>query len=441
MRDINVGIVGLGNVGSGAVTILAENAAEIAARLGFRLNLEAVCSRRALRRPMVAGIAHAFVTENWREVVTRPGIDIVVELVGGTGVARQVVEGAIANGKSVVTANKELIALDGLNIWRRAAERGVSLGLEASVCGGIPIHAVLREGICADRIETLFGILNGTSNYILTEIEKHGTPFNVVLAEAQKLGYAEADPAADIDGFDARSKLALLAAFAFGVRLDPLQIAVEGIRRIVPVDFRYAHQLGCTLRLLGSARREDDGLFVSVRPALVPLSTVLASVQGAYNGVWSRGAYGADTFYYGQGAGSLPTGVAVVSDLMRVARDLQTGNLPRVSPFGYATVTEAAPRDHRRAAARMVPAVPRGRPARHHRRAERDSGRARHQHRRRAATAGRGLALAAVCHHDRGNAGVESARRAGPDVGIRLHGRAASSPGHRARRVRPPSGD
>ena len=310
MRDINVGIVGLGNVGSGAVTILAENADEIAARLGFRLNLAAVCSRTALRRPMTAGMAHAFVTEHWRDVVTRPGIDIVVELIGGTGVARQVVEGAIANGKSVVTANKELIALDGLNIWRRATERGVSLGLEASVCGGIPIHAVLREGICADRIETLFGILNGTCNYILTEIEKHGTPFNVVLAEAQKLGYAEADPAADIDGFDARSKLALLAAFAFGVRLDPLQIAVEGIRRIVPVDFRYAHQLGCTLRLLGSARREDDGLFVSVRPALVPLSTVLASVQGAYNGVWSRGAYGADTFYYGRGAGMMPTGSA-----------------------------------------------------------------------------------------------------------------------------------
>ena len=188
MRDINVGIVGLGNVGSGAVTILAENADEIAARLGFRLNLEAVCSRTALRRPMTAGMARAFVTEHWRDVVTRPGIDIVVELIGGTGVARQVVEGAIANGKSVVTANKELIALDGLNIWRRATERGVSLGLEASVCGGIPIHAVLREGICADRIETLFGILNGTSNYILTEIEKHGTAFNAVLAEAQKLG-------------------------------------------------------------------------------------------------------------------------------------------------------------------------------------------------------------------------------------------------------------
>ena len=345
MRDINVGIVGLGNVGSGAVTILAENADEISARLGFRLNLAAVCSRSALRKPMTAGMARAFVTEHWREVVSRPEIDIVAELVGGTGVARQIVEGAIANGKSVVTANKELIALDGVNIWRRAAERGVSLAMEASVCSGIPIHAVLREGICADRIEALFGILNGTSNYILTEIEKHGTPFNIVLADAQKLGYAEADPAADIDGFDARSKLALLASFAFGVRLDPSQIAVEGIRRIVPVDFRYAHQLGCTIRLLGSARREDDGLFVSVRPALVPQSTVLASVQGAYNGIWSRGAYGADTFYYGQGAGSLSTGVAVVSDLMRLARDLQTGNLPRVSPFGYAEVPDAKPRD------------------------------------------------------------------------------------------------
>jgi homoserine dehydrogenase len=345
MQDVNIGIVGLGNVGSGALTILSENAGQIAAKLGFRLNVAAVCSRTAKSKSFPSGLANALVTEDWREVTSHPGVDVVAELIGGTGVAREVVESAIANGKSVVTANKELIALEGVEIWRRAAARGVELAMEASVCGGIPIHAALREGICGDRVETIFGILNGTCNYILTEIEKHGTAFDTVLAEAQRLGYAEADPSADVDGFDARSKLSLLASIAFGVRVDPARIATEGIRRVGPIDFRYAHQLGCTIRLLCSARHEGDGLFLSVRPALVPLSTVLASVQGAYNAVWAKGAFGADTFYYGRGAGSLPTGVAVVSDLMQVARDLRFGSLQRVSPFGFTEVPGADPRN------------------------------------------------------------------------------------------------
>jgi homoserine dehydrogenase len=345
MQDVNVGIVGLGNVGIGALTILSENASQIAAKLGFRLNVAAVCSRSAKSKSLPSGIANAFVTEDWREVTSHPGVDIVAELIGGTGVAREVVESALANGKSVVTANKELIALEGVEIWRRAAAQGVELAMEASVCGGIPIHAALREGICGDRVETIFGILNGTCNYILTEIEKHGTAFETVLAEAQRLGYAEADPSADVDGFDARSKLSLLASIAFGVRVDPAKIATEGIRRISPIDFRYAHQLGCTIRLLCSARHEGDGLFLSVRPALVPLSTVLASVQGPYNAVWAKGAFGADTFYYGRGAGSLPTGVAVVSDLMQVARDMRFGSLQRVSPFGFMNVPGADPRN------------------------------------------------------------------------------------------------
>ncbi len=345
MQDVNVGIVGLGNVGIGALTILAENAGQIAAKLGFRLNVAAVCSRTAKSKNLPAAISNALVTEDWREITAHPGIDVVAELIGGTGAAREVVESAIANGKSVVTANKELIALDGVEIWRRAAAKGVELAMEASVCGGIPIHAALREGICGDRIETIFGILNGTCNYILTEVEKHGTAFDLVLAEAQRLGYAEADPSADVDGFDARSKLSLLASIAFGVRIDPASIATEGIRRVSPIDFRYAHQLGCTIRLLCSARHEGDGLFLSVRPALIPLTTVLGSVQGAYNAVWAKGAFGADTFYYGRGAGSLPTGVAVVSDLMQVARDLRFGSLQRVSPFGFTDIPGAEPRD------------------------------------------------------------------------------------------------
>lgn len=305
--------------------------------------MAAVCSRTAGTKTLPAGIAPKLVTADWREVVSHPDIDIVAELVGGTGAAREIVEGAIAAGKCVVTANKELIALEGVNIWRQAEAQGVALAMEASVCGGIPIHAVLREGIAGDHIETIFGILNGTSNYILTEIEQNGADFGGVLKEAQRLGYAEADPTADVDGYDARSKLALLASLAFGVRLTPADIYTEGIRRISPTDFQYAKQLGCTIKLLCSARRAEGGLFISVRPALLPTKTIMASVQGAYNAVWSRGAFGADTFYYGRGAGPTPTGVAVVSDLMRVARQLRPAPAHRVPPFAYTELPDAAP--------------------------------------------------------------------------------------------------
>jgi len=343
MQYVNIGIVGLGNVGNGALTILTENAGQIAAKLGFRLNVAAVCSRTAKSKTLPSGLGDVQITEDWREVVTNPGIEIVAELIGGTGVARQVVEGAIANGKSVVTANKELIALDGVAIWHKAVQQGVELAMEASVCGGIPIHAALREGICGDRVETLFGILNGTSNYILSEIEQNGAAFADVLAEAQKLGYAEADPTADVEGFDARSKLALLTSLAFGVRLTPADIPTEGITRISPTDFQYASQLGCTIKLLCSARRAPEGLFVSVRPALLPKRAIMAGVHGAYNAVWSRGRFGADTFYYGRGAGPTPTGVAVVSDLMRVARQLRPDAAHRVPPFAFPELIDAKP--------------------------------------------------------------------------------------------------
>src|SRR4029077_11332217 len=193
----------------------------------------------------------------------------------------------------------------------------------------IPIHTVLREGISGDRVTTLYGIMNGTSNYILTEIEKHGEAFDRVVSAAQRLGYAEADPSADVDGYDARSKLALLAALAFGEKITPSDIFVEGIRRISPMDFQYAQQLNHTIRLVCAARQTRDGLILSVRPALIPLSTILAGVQGAYNAVWVKGVYGEDTFYYGRGAGSRPTGVAVVSDLMRVAREIRSGSPER----------------------------------------------------------------------------------------------------------------
>jgi homoserine dehydrogenase len=202
---------------------------------------------------------------------------------------------------------------------------------------------VLREGIAADRITTLYGILNGTCNYILTEIEAHGTSFDTVLKAAQQAGYAEADPSADVDGFDARSKLAILAALAFGDRVNPPDIYTEGIRRVSPIDFGYAHYLNHTIRLVCAARATPAGLILSVRPSLLPQSTILASVRGAYNAVWLRGEFGADTFYYGRGAGPHPTGVAVVSDLMRVAREIRHSSAERVSPFAHAKLGAYAP--------------------------------------------------------------------------------------------------
>jgi homoserine dehydrogenase len=343
MCSVTLGIVGLGNVGKGTLAILTENAEQIALKLGFRLKVGAICSRAvdANSFPELDGSVRR--TKDWRDIVSDPTIDIVAELVGGTAVAKEIIDSAIANGKSVVTANKELMAVSGAEIWDRAIRAKINLAMEASVAGGIPIHAVLREGISGDRVSTLFGILNGTSNYILTEIEKHGSAFDLVLSEAQKLGYAEADPSADVDGFDARSKLALLAALAFGERITPTDIYTEGIRRINPIDFQYARQLSHTIRLICVARQTPEGLLLSVRPSLIPSSTILASVQGAYNAVWVRGQYGQDTFYYGRGAGSLPTGVAVVSDLMRVARELRCGSPERVSPFAHERLGEYQP--------------------------------------------------------------------------------------------------
>lgn len=336
MRDVNIGIVGLGNVGAGTMAILAETSESIAQKLGFRLVVKALCARSFAGKQIPAELSGALQTTDWREVVNHPEVEIVAELIGGQGVAKEIIDAALAAGKSVVTANKELMAAQGPALVEKAITYGANIAMEASVAGGIPVHTVLREGISGDRIEALFGILNGTSNYILTEIERDGAAFADVLAEAQRLGYAEADPTADVDGYDARSKLAILAALAFGEKITAADIFTEGIRPISPIDFQYAHRLGHTIRLICAARQTGDGLTLSVRPALIPDTTILAGVKGAYNAVWIRGKYGADTFYYGRGAGPHPTGVAVVSDLMRVAREIRSGSPQRVSPFAHA---------------------------------------------------------------------------------------------------------
>jgi homoserine dehydrogenase len=341
--EVGVGIIGLGNVGLGTLEILTQNAASIREKLGFPLTVKALCSRSVHQKSLPYAPPGVTLTTNWREVVCDPKVDVVVEVIGGTATANQVIEEALRERKSVVTANKELMALHGAELWEKANQNGVNLAMEASVAGGIPIHTVLREGISGDRVVELYGILNGTSNYILTEIEKSNAAFASVLSEAQQLGYAEADPSADVDGLDARSKLAILSALAFGEKLTPADIFTEGIRRILPVDFAYAHQLKHTIRLLCVARQTDEGLLLSVRPSLIPQSAILAQVRGAYNAIWIRGFYGEDTFYYGRGAGSKPTGVAVVSDLLRVAREIRFGSPERVSPFAHERLGEYRP--------------------------------------------------------------------------------------------------
>lgn len=333
--EVGVGVIGLGNVGLGALQILSENAVSIREKLGFPLTVKTVCSRGVHQKTLPPLGPEVVRTTDWHDVVCDPEVDVIVEVIGGVGTAAQVIETALKERKSVVTANKELMALRGAELWERANQNGVNLAMEASVAGGIPIHTVLREGIAGDCVQELYGILNGTSNFILTEIEKSSAAFQSVLSEAQQLGYAEADPSADVDGLDARSKLAILAALAFGERLTPEDIYTEGIRRIMPVDFAYAHQLKHTIRLLCVARQTQNGLQLSVRPSLIPQNTILSQVQGAYNAVWVRGKFGEDTFYYGRGAGPKPTGVAVVSDLMRVAREIRFGSSERVSPFAH----------------------------------------------------------------------------------------------------------
>jgi homoserine dehydrogenase len=343
MDQVNVGIVGLGNIGTGTMTIFAENAEQIDLKLGFKLRVKAVCDLLIEQKTIPESLGPVLKTTDWHQVVTNPDVHIVVELVGGTGIAAEIIHAAFANKKSVVTANKELMAKCGAELWERAIAAQANIAMEASVAGGIPIHAVLREGISGDRVVAIQGILNGTCNYILTEMEKHGTALGTVLAEAQRLGYAEANPTNDIDGFDARSKLAILSALAFGEKITPSDIFTEGIRRISPIDFDYAHRLGHTIRLLCAARQTKKGLVLSVRPTLISLKTILASVDGSYNAVWVKGLYGEDTFYYGRGAGPRPTGVAVVSDLMRVAREIRDGSPERVSPFAHKRLGEYKP--------------------------------------------------------------------------------------------------
>ena len=323
MKPINVGLLGIGTVGGGTFNVLARNEAEITRRAGRPIRITKVADKNLeLARQVTAGRAQ--VTDDAFSVVTDPEIDIVIELIGGYGIAKELVLKAIANGKHVVTANKALLAVHGNEIFAAAHAKGVMVAFEAAVAGGIPIIKALREGLSANRIQWIAGIINGTTNFILSEMRDKGLPFDVVLKEAQRLGYAEADPTFDIEGVDAAHKITILSALAFGIPMQFDKAHVEGISQLDADDIKYAGQLGYRIKLLGITRRRQmdgkAGVELRVHPTLIPAKRLIANVEGAMNAVLVQGDAVGATLYYGKGAGAEPTASAVIADLVDVTR-------------------------------------------------------------------------------------------------------------------------
>jgi homoserine dehydrogenase len=319
MTPISVGLLGIGTVGGGTFRVLARNQEEITRRAGRGIRIEAVADRDTERARAIVGDA-ARLTDDAFALVRDPSIDIVVELIGGYTVAKQLILEAIAHGKHVVTANKALLALHGNEIFARAREKGVMVAFEAAVAGGIPIIKALREGLTANRIQWIAGIINGTSNFILSEMRDKGLSFDAVLKEAQRLGYAEADPTFDIEGIDAAHKLTIMSAIAFGITMQFDRAYTEGISGLAREDIRYAEELGYRIKLLGITRRTDKGIELRVHPTLIPARRLIANVEGVMNAVLVKGDAVGATLYYGAGAGSEPTASAVVADLVDVTR-------------------------------------------------------------------------------------------------------------------------
>lgn len=319
MNPINVGLIGIGTVGGGTWTVLKRNADEIARRAGRPIRITAVADRNVELAKQVTGGA-ARVTDDAFSLVNDPEIDIILELIGGYGVAKEVVMQAIANGKHVVTANKALLAVHGTEIFNAAQDKGVMVAFEAAVAGGIPVIKALREGLSANRIEWVAGIINGTTNFILSEMRDKGLSFDTVLKEAQRLGYAEADPTFDIEGVDAAHKATLIAAIAFGIPVQFDKAYIEGITKLEASDIKYAEQLGYRIKLLGIAKRRDNGIELRVHPTLIPAKRLIANVEGAMNAVLVKGDAVGATMYYGKGAGAEPTASAVIADLVDVTR-------------------------------------------------------------------------------------------------------------------------
>ena len=329
MNPVKVGICGLGTVGSGTFAVLTRNAAEIAARVGAEIVVAEIGARRDNPSCNTGDVA---INRDIFAVAENPDIDILVELIGGTTVAKELVLKAIANGKHVVTANKALIAEHGNEIFEAAAQQGVTVAFEAAVAGGIPIIKALREGLAGNKVQWLAGIINGTGNFILTEMRDKGRDFNDVLAEAQALGYAEADPTFDVEGIDAAHKLVILASLAFGIPLQFDKVYTEGISRIAQEDVVYAEELGYRIKHLGIARDTEKGIELRVHPTLIPEKRLIANVNGVMNAVLVQSDAVGPTLYYGAGAGSEPTASAVVADVVDVARTLSAEPHHRV-PF------------------------------------------------------------------------------------------------------------
>lgn len=333
-QPVNIGVIGAGTVGGGVVSILLENPDVIERRIGFSAKLVRVAEKdeatlKALNLPDGVGCADAY------EVINDPDIHVVVELIGGTGIARELTLAAFASGKHVVTANKALIASHGEELLAAADRNGAQYAFEAAVGGGIPILRAVRESFTGDRIQSVLGIINGTANYILTEMSEKGAAFDDVLKDAQKLGYAEADPTYDVEGNDTAHKLAILIAMAFGGKVKLEDIYTEGITNITPTDLAYAKAFGCKVKLLAIAKEVDGEIEARVHPTMVPTSHLIAQVDGVFNAVAVTGDRVGETLFYGQGAGAQPTASAVVGDIVEIARGIHAGEPTIVPPLGF----------------------------------------------------------------------------------------------------------
>jgi len=319
IKPINVGLLGIGTVGGGTFTVLQRNAGEIARRAGRPILVSVVADKNLELAKQVTG-GSCRLTDDAFSVVADSEVDIVVELIGGYGVAKELVMKAIANGKHVVTANKALLAVHGNEIFKAAQDKGVMVAFEAAVAGGIPIIKAVREGLTANRIQWIAGIINGTTNFILSEMRDKGLDFDTVLKEAQRLGYAEADPTFDIEGVDAAHKITILSALAFGIPMQFDKAYIEGISKLDAADIKYAEQLGYRIKLLGITKRTPEGVELRVHPTLIPSKRLIANVEGAMNAVLVQGDAVGSTLYYGKGAGAEPTASAVIADLVDVTR-------------------------------------------------------------------------------------------------------------------------
>ncbi len=333
MKEIKIGIIGFGTVGSGTAQILVEQAKILNKRTGLNMVLARVVDRSAKSLP--AELGQCLLSNNVDDLINDADIDIIVELIGGIEPARDFVMRAIANGKHVVTANKALLSLHGAEIFAAAAKAGVEVGFEASVAGGIPVIKVLKEGLAANKINAIMGILNGTGNYILSRMTDEGLAFDEVLRDAQAKGYAEADPSYDVDGIDTAHKLVILIAIAYGINISLDDVSIEGISCIEPIDIAYARQFGYRIKLLAISKNHGCNIEARVHPTMVPEEHMLASVNGAYNAVYFNGDMAGDIMLYGQGAGMLPTGSAVVADIIDTARNIAADSVNRVPGLSF----------------------------------------------------------------------------------------------------------